>query len=135
MPIRRVVSSIILPFLLVACGPELTEPGKPPVTGRWATADYIPSLTDLTLDLQQTDEGAISGFWSGHTAPGDYGCPKLPLSGCRVKVMLNGEHTVLQIRLEILGAGTFTGQIEGDTMRGHLLQNIGSFPVRFTRLP
>jgi hypothetical protein len=43
---------------------------------------------------------------------------------------------VLQLHLEILGAGTFTGQvIAADAFPGNFARAGSNYPIRFARLP
>ena len=117
----------------LACGPELTEPADSNVTGAWTSPDTVDRIYDIRLDLAQDESGAVSGSWSGLGVVVDGQCPDI---GCAPANNVTGSNTVLQLHIEVLGAGTFTGQvIAADAFRGNFAGPGGNFPIRFTRLP
>ena len=118
----------------VACGPELTEPAASSVTGKWASADTVSSVSLIALDLVQAADGKVTGTWKGRAAPGSNSCPAAG-PACPVSNVVTGSHTVLELRLDILGAGKFTGQLVGSALKGDLLRDEGDFRIQFSRVP
>jgi len=117
-----------------ACGPELTEPADSNVTGAWMSPDTVDRIYNIRLDLAQDESGAVSGSWSGQADSVNGQCPAD--TGCAPTNDVTGSNTVLQLHLEILGAGTFTGQvIAADVFRGNFARSGSNYAIRFTRLP
>ena len=119
---------------LFACGPELTDPADSNVTGAWTSPDTVGGIYNIRLDLTQDESGGVSGSWTGLGVQVDGQCPAD--TGCAPANNVTGSNTVLQLHLEVLGAGSFTGQvIAADAFRGNLARPSGNFPIRFTRAP
>jgi hypothetical protein len=78
--------------------------------------------------------GAVSGSRSGLGIAVNGQCPSDV--GCTPTGNVTGSHTVLQLHLEVLGAGTFTGQvIAADAFRGNFARLGSNYSIRFARLP
>jgi len=121
-PIRILAFSaaraILVAGLLSSCGPDLLAPADSSVTGSWALAGSVPNLSQIRVDMTQGDGGRIEGSWSGITDSGRFGCLK---ATCEVGGMVRGVNTALQVYLEIVGAGDFTGQLVSPTyLRGSI---------------
>lgn len=114
----------------LGCGPELNEPASSNVTGSWVSPDTARGATDFKLELTQTADGEITGFWSGHGIPVNGGCP--PILGCEPNNTVVGSNTVIQVFLDLLGAGGFTGQVEPD---GRLRGDLEGDRITFRRAP
>lgn len=126
---RRTVFTALLLWLIAACGPELTEPASSNVSGTWFSADTVTELTDFRLELIQAADGSLSGSWAGREVPLNRACAE-PL--CAVSNVVTGSHTVFQLHIDLLGIGTFTGQLqEPGRFRGH----IATSSVTFLRVP
>jgi hypothetical protein len=117
-----------------ACGPELTDPADSNVTGVWTSADTVGGIYNVRLDLAQDESSGVTGRWSGQADSVNGQCPAD--TGCAPTNDVTGSNTVLQLHLEILGAGTFTGQVvTADAFRGNLARSGSNFSIRFTRQP
>ena len=97
----------------VACGPELTEPASTNVTGRWTSDDMIGPLSEMVMDLGQGTDGVVDGQWSGVSSTANPECP--PELGLAPTGSVTGSNTVLELKLALLGAGDFNGQVRDET--------------------
>lgn len=132
--VARLVCGIACVSAALACGPELTDPADSNVTGAWTSPDTVGGIYNIRLDLVQDESGGVSGSWSGQADSVNGQCPAD--TGCAPTNDVTGSNTVLQLHLEILGAGSFTGQvIAADAFRGNLARGGSNFAIRFTRLP
>lgn len=120
---------------LSACGPDLNSPGQGSVTGKWQTPDSVSFFSDVKLDLAQSQQGDITGSWTGRVKGGNLTCP-VSLPTCAAANEAFGRNTVVGISIEVLGVGKFTGQLEGGKeLHGDISRFDGNFKVKFTRLP
>jgi hypothetical protein len=114
------------------CGPELTTPADTDVSGTWFAAGPSAGLTNVTVTLVQTPDGAITGTYSGTGTAGPQFCPATP--PCSISGTLAGSNTVLQVFFELIDAGKFTGQLtDGPTLRGAMERTGLLDPIEFTR--
>jgi hypothetical protein len=105
---------------MAACGPDLNSPSSTSLTGKW--------------HLTQNTSGDITGGWSGLLTGGHLSCPENSI--CPAANTITGRNTVVGVTIEILGVGTFTGQLEnGNTLRGDILRFDGDFKTKFTKVP
>ncbi len=121
----------LAPLVATACGPELTTPGDSDVSGTWFAAGPAAGMTNITMVLDQTSDGQVTGTF---TATGTQGQQVCPTTGpCMISSTINGANTVLQVNLELKDAGTFTGQVITPTkLRGTMTRNENSL-VEFDR--
>lgn len=116
----------------VSCGPELTDPASTNITGRWTSSGAIGPLSDISMNLAQETDGSVSGQWSGIGSPPNPVCP--PGLGSAPVGTVSGSNTVLEVRLSLLGAGVFAGQVgDDDTLRGSFIACEIPYPVTFSR--
>ena len=102
---------------LSACGPDLTTPGEGNVSGTWFAAGPAAGMTNITMILRQTADGLVTGSFTATGTHDQQVCPKI--GPCVLASTIDGANTVLQVNLELLDAGTFTGQLIGETqLRG-----------------
>jgi len=98
---------------LASCGPPLSEPAAISVTGRWQSSNQIGALSSIGLDLTQSADGTVTGHWSANVFPPNPPCPPdlglSPTGGT-----ISGTHTVLELRIALLGAVGFEGQAADD---------------------
>jgi hypothetical protein len=119
---------------ITACGPDLNSPSSNSITGKWQSADSISYFYNLKMDLSQTTAGDLTGSWSGLLTGGHLSCPENAI--CPASNTITGRNTVVGVTIEILGVGTFTGQLEnGNTLRGDILRFDGDFKTKFTKVP
>lgn len=117
----------------LACGPELTDLGTVDVTGIWSGRNSVGVITDIRLELVQDDDGTVTGSWSGKATPPASGCP--PELGPSPANVVTGTTTITEVRLDILGAGVYSGNLVATTvMRGSLLSCGQHYPLEFQRV-
>lgn len=132
--VARLARGLVCLTAAFACGPELTDPADSNVTGAWTSPDTVGGIYNIRLNLTQDESGGISGSWTGLGVQVDGQCPADV--GCTPANDVTGSNTVLQLHLEVLGAGTFTGQVIAvDAFRGNLARGGSNYSIRFTRLP
>ncbi|MCR4332896.1 MAG: hypothetical protein NUV34_09390 [Sulfuricaulis sp.] len=111
------IAAIVMAAL--ACGPELTTPSSTNISGTWTSSDIAAGVTDFVLVLSQASDGALTGSWSGRALEVNGACPAE--LGCAPANNIVGSNTVLQVYVDLIGLGAFTGQTESDVhFRGHL---------------
>ena len=125
--------TLAVSFLVVAlagCGPPLTDPSSTSITGHWVSTDQVGPLSDLRMDITQQADGSIVGHWTASIFPTDVACP--PGLGNNPNGTVSGTNTVLEVRLALLGAGDFQGQVDGtSTLRGSLVSCTTPYAVTF----
>lgn len=120
--------------LLTACGPDLNSPASDSVSGKWQSADSMSFFYNVKLDIAQTPAGDVSGGWTSLVMGGHLSCPEGTV--CSGANTVSGRNTVVGVSLEILGIGSFTGQLEnGNVLRGDVSRFDGDFKVKFTKIP
>jgi len=116
------------------CGPELTTPADTNVSGEWFALGPSAGLSNLTIRLSQTPDGAITGTYVGIGTEGPQFCPPNP--PCVTAGPLVGSNTVLHVFFELEHAGRFSGQlIDGQTLRGSMERINLLDPIEFVRVP
>jgi hypothetical protein len=132
--VSRAATLVTLTSLLGAsfCGPELTTPGESDVSGTWFSAGPAAGMTDITMILQQTSDGHVTGTFSAMGTPDQQVCPTT--GPCALSSTINGANTVLQVNLELKDAGTFTGQVVTPTALRGTMTRVGSVLVEFDRI-
>jgi hypothetical protein len=124
---------ILLLLLAIGCGPELDDPSSKNITGHWVSSDTIGALSALTVDVSQTNDGKITGEWSGLFSTRAT-CP--PGIGSNPTGPVNGRNTALLVHFSLLGAGDFEGQQVGSTtLRGGFVSCSQVFPIEFSLRP
>jgi len=104
----------------VGCGPELNSPASTDVSGTWFAPGPVAGLTNITVVLTQTPDGAIMGTYTATGTPNLQFCP---FTGpCVISdIIINGTNTALQVFFELKDAGEFTGQlIDGNILKGSM---------------
>ena len=108
--------ALLVVALVESCGPPLTQPSSLDVSGHWVTSNAIGLLSDVQVTMAQQPDGTISGGWSGK-APANALCP--PNLGLNPTGPVSGTNTVLEVRLGLVGAGDFDGQlVDSQTLKG-----------------
>ena len=127
----NVIASIAALAIAIACAAEPTDPADSDLTGAWQSFDQDLYIRNIRLDLQQPSPGIISGKWraEGRT---DNACT--PGVGCGDSSLVTGRNEVAQVVLELLGAGTFVGELAtADTLKGIIRSQGKNFHVTFGR--
>jgi len=126
-----VVAAVVL---VASCGPPLSEPSSDIITGRWQSPNQIGSLSSIVLDMTQSADGAVTGRWSANVFPPNPACPPGLGSG-PAGGAISGTHTVLELRMELVGAGNFAGQaIDDSNLNGSFTSCSGAYPMTFVRV-
>ena len=121
----------------LSCGPELNSPASTDVSGTWFSAGPAAGLTNVTVILAQTSNGAITGTYTATGTPNLQFCPA---SGpCAISgVIINGTNTVFQVFFELQDAGQFTGQlVGGNILKGAMSRTTATSgainPIQFAK--
>ena len=103
--VQRVFCAIGFVATLSSCGPDLLQPADSSVTGSWVLTGLIPNLSEIKVEMEQKANGRIEGNWTGVGGSGP----------------VKGLNSTLQVYIEIVGAGDFTGQLVTPTrLRGSI---------------
>jgi hypothetical protein len=129
----RLLFLFVTAITLTACGPDLNSPASTSLTGKWQSADTVSFFYNLKMDITQTPGGDLSGGWTGLLSGGHLSCPEN--SFCSAANTVAGRNTVVGVSFEILGIGSFTGQLENGILRGDVSRFDGDFKVKFTKVP
>lgn len=116
---------------LSACTAEPTDPSKSDLTGTWRSFDTDLYIRNIVLTLEQPAPGIIVGKWKadGRT---DNAC--VAGKPCADSSIVTGRNEVAQVVLELLGAGTFVGELaKADTLKGIIRSQGANFHVTFGR--
>lgn len=122
---------VLLAILIAACAAEPTDPSTSDLTGTWQSFDQDLYIRNIRLVLLQPSPGVIVGKWraDGRT---DNACP--PGAFCADSSIVSGRNEVAQVVLELLGAGTFVGELAtADTLKGIIRSQGKNFHVTFGR--
>ena len=116
--VQRVFCAIGFVATLSSCGPDLLQPADSSVTGSWVLTGLIPNLSEIKVEMEQKANGLIEGDWSGVAGRAFAGCER---EACPVSGPVKGLNSTLQVYIEIVGAGDFTGQLVTPTrLRGSI---------------
>lgn len=132
-PIRAAAIVLLLASAAaVACGPELTSPGKGDVSGSWFAGGPAAGLTEISVELTQSSSGSIDGTFAATGTPNLQFCPAT--GPCSLSGTVNGSNSAFQVFFDLKDAGIFTGQlIDANTMRGAMSRMGATSSVEFIR--
>jgi hypothetical protein len=122
---------IALAITIAACAAEPTDPSKTDISGTWQSHDVDLYIRNIRMTLEQPSPGIIVGKWraDGKT---DNSC--VPNAACGDSSIISGRNEVAQVVLELLGAGTFVGELATkDTLRGIIRSQGKNFHMTFVR--
>ena len=130
-PTCRRISCLALAGLLGACAAEPTDPAKSDLTGTWQSFDQNLYIRNIRMVLHQPAPGVIVGKWRADGRTDNTCTPGVP---CADSSVITGRNEIAQVVLELLGAGTFIGELaEADTLKGVIRSQGRNFHVRFGR--
>ena len=127
----NVIALIAAAALVLACAAEPTDPADSDLSGVWQSFDQDLHIRNIRMELQQPSPGIVSGKWraEGRT---DNSCT--PGVFCADSSLVTGRNEVAQVVLELLGAGTFVGELAtADTLKGIIRSQGKNFHVTFGR--
>ena len=109
----RSLRLILVPLFLggiLACSKDANAPdASTQLTGHWISADTVEVFTGFDVHMVQDANGIITGNWVGTTRIINGKCDVT--FGCAPANIVTGNNLSLRVDLEILGAGSFTGQL------------------------
>lgn len=115
----------------VACGREPTDPSLTDISGQWRSFDRDLYITNIRLALVQPSPGVVAGKWTADGRTDNFCAPNLP---CGDSSIVSGRNEVAQVVLELLGAGTFVGELaKQDTLKGIIRSQGTNYHVTFGR--
>ena len=101
------------------------------LTGTWQSFDQNLFIRNIQLVLHQPSPGVIVGKWRADGRTDNACTPGVP---CADSSVVTGRNEVAQVVLELLGAGTFVGELaEADTLKGIIRSQGKNFHVTFGR--
>lgn len=116
---------------VAGCGREPTDPSSTDLTGVWRSFDQDLYIRNIRMTLVQPAPGIVAGKW---TADGrtDNACK--PNVACGDSSIVTGRNEVAQVVLDLLGAGTFVGELaKRDTLKGIIRSQGSNYHVTFGR--
>ncbi len=115
-----------------SCGRQPTDPSKTDISGVWQSFDQDLYIRNIQMEITQTEPGVVIGKWRalGRT---DNRCT--PGIVCKDSSVIKGRNEVAQVVLELLGAGTFVGELtSASQLKGIIRSETQNFHVTFARL-
>ena len=132
--VSRAVSIVYLTASVAgiwACGMEPTDPSKSDLSGTWRSFDRDLYITNIEMNLTQPSPGVVIGKWRAQGRTDNACTPGIP---CADSSIVTGRNEVAQVVLELLGAGTFVGELaKADTLKGIIRSQGSNFHVTFGR--
>ncbi|MEO7367002.1 MAG: hypothetical protein ABIZ36_03535 [Gemmatimonadaceae bacterium] len=129
-PGSAVVATALL-LSVAACGREPTDPSSTDLTGNWRSFDQDLYIRNIRLTLEQPAPGIVTGKW---TADGRTDNACTPNIACGDSSIVTGRNEVGQVVLDLLGAGTFVGELaKRDTLKGIIRSQGQNYHVTFGR--
>jgi hypothetical protein len=120
-----------LALIVAACAAEPTDPAKSDLTGVWQSFDQDLYIRNIRLTLQQPSRGIVIGKWRADGRTDNVCTPGIV---CADSSIVTGRNEVAQVVLELLGAGTFVGELAtADTLKGIIRSQQKNFHVTFGR--
>jgi len=120
-----------LAVIIAACAAEPTDPARSDLTGVWQSFDQDLYIRNIRLTLQQPSPGIVSGKWRADGRTDNVCTPGIE---CADSSIVTGRNEVAQVVLELLGAGTFVGELAtADTLKGIIRSQGKNFHVTFGR--
>lgn len=114
-----------------ACGREPTDPSSTDLTGIWRSFDQDLYIRNIRLTLVQPAPGVVTGKWTADGRTDNACTPNLP---CGDSSIVTGRNEVAQVILDLLGAGTFVGELaKQDTLKGIIRSQGRNYHVTFGR--
>jgi hypothetical protein len=121
----------LLAAIVIACAAEPTDPAKSDLSGIWQSFDQDLYIRNIRLTLEQPSPGIVTGKWRADGRTDNACVPNIP---CGDSSIVTGRNEVAQVVLELLGAGTFVGELAtADTLKGIIRSQGKNYHVTFGR--
>lgn len=109
LPLKRLALAFFLASV-TGCSKDSNAPDATTnLSGHWVSSDTVDVFTSFDLVMNQSETGIIKGNWVGTTLITNGKCDVE--FGCAPKNIVTGTNLSLRVDIEILGAGSFTGQL------------------------
>lgn len=130
--LRKVFSLFVL-LVLMACGPEPTEPASTSLAGTWVSNANMFGLSNMRMTIVQEPRGIVSGGWTATGIGPAGGCPEVGVA-CAAFGYVIGRNLVAHVQIELVGAGQFEGNlVEPQKLRGIFMVQTASDTITFVR--
>ena len=115
----------------LSCGREPTDPSRSDLSGAWKSFDQDLYIRNIVMEITQTAPGVVIGKWRAQGRV-DNACT--PGIVCADSSTIRGRNEVAQVVLELLGAGTFVGElVNQQELKGIIRSENQNFHVTFAR--
>ena len=121
----------MLAVVIAACAAEPTDPADSDLAGTWQSFDQDLHIRNIRMVLHQPSPGVVVGTWRADGRTDNSCVPNVP---CGDSSVVAGRNERSQVVLELLGAGTFVGELaKTDTLKGIIRSEGKNFHVKFGR--
>lgn len=130
---ERLILAVAAALVVVAsaCGREPTDPSRSDLSGVWRSFDRDLYISNIRLTLMQPSPGVVTGKWVANGRTDNLCSAGVP---CGDSSVVSGRNEVSQVVLELLGAGTFVGELaKKDTLIGIIRSQGANYHVTFWR--
>lgn len=127
----RLCSFVLAVAAALSCGREPTDPSRSDLSGAWKSFDQDLYIRNIVMEITQTAPGVVVGKWR---AQGRVDNTCTPGIACADSSIVRGRNEVAQVVLELLGAGTFVGELVNQKeLKGIIRSENQNFHVTFAR--
>ena len=115
----------------LSCGREATDPSRSDLSGVWKSFDQDLYIRNIVMEITQTAPGVVVGKWRAQGRVDNRCTPGIV---CADSSSIRGRNEVAQVVLELLGAGTFVGElVNQQELKGIIRSENQNFHVTFAR--
>jgi hypothetical protein len=127
----RLCPLLLAVAVALSCGREPTDPSRSDLSGVWKSFDQDLYIRNIVMEITQTAPGVVIGKWR---ALGRVDNKCTPGIVCADSSIIRGRNEVAQVVLELLGAGTFVGElVNQQELKGIIRSESQNFHVTFAR--
>ena len=128
---RRLCPLMLAVAVALSCGREPTDPSRSDLSGAWKSFDQDLYIRNIVMEITQTAPGVVVGKWRAQGRV-DNSCAAGIV--CADSSIIRGRNEVAQVVLELLGAGTFVGELVNQKeLKGIIRSENQNFHVTFAR--
>ena len=134
-PATKTLVLVVAAVLIGGCSKDASAPdANTSLTGHWITSDTVEVFTGFDVHVVQNPNGSLSGSWVGKTRITNGKCDAT--FGCAPTNTVFGSNLNLHVDLEILGAGSFTGQLATkELLEGQIIRLGTVYHLRLHKVP